>query len=279
MAECSPKPRPSLGDRIGHRAGSVATNKLLPVIATAVEAMKLPLIHWREFLRFGSPAIVVSFLSLLLYQALGGGQKYPQLATLFEFPTAIALIPLAIAWIRMTVNGSASVSHRPIWTFGKPEWSLTGAMAAISILAAVPGLLPLIALVWAGGNTTAIVLIAVASVILFVVGLGVSFRLCMIPIECALQRYRGPQTSWHQTEGQIWRLLGIMILVGLPYSLGAEICSAWLAYLTGLTIWTLILIGTGSALFSLSSVASFGGLALAYKFTAPESEIAADASC
>jgi hypothetical protein len=252
----------------------VPTTKL-PVIATSVEAIKLPLIHWREFLCFGSPAIAVSFLLLMVYQAVGGSVKHPQLAALFDLPAGIALIPLDVTWIRLAVDGATAVSHRPIWAFGRAEWQFTAAGVALLFVAIAPAVLPLLGLLWVHGNLTWTLLVLLISTLLLIVGISVSFRLCMIPIEYALQRYQGPRKSWEQTSGQLWRLAGVEFLSSLPYSIAGGICGTALGYLSGVTIATLVLTALESAFLALSSTASAGGLAVAYKFTSPGPETAA----
>lgn len=247
----------------------MATEKL-PVIATAVEGIKLPLIHRREFVRFGSPAIAVSLVSLLAYQAVGGSEKHAQLAALFELPSVIAAIPLDVAWIRLAVDGVTAVSDRPIWTFGRGEWQFTGTGIALAALAFAPAAVPLLGLLWVHGNLSLTVLVLLVSALLLIIGISVSFRLCMIPFAFALQRYQGPRKSWEQTRGQVWRLVGIGFLVSLPYSIAGGICSAVLGYFSSVTIGTLVLTALESAFLALSSIASAGGFALAYKFTATE---------
>jgi hypothetical protein len=246
----------------------VPTEKL-PVITTAVEAIKLPLIHWREFIRFGAATMIVSLMTLLVYQVVGGSQKHSQLAVLFELPPVIAAIPLDVAWIKLAVSGAEAVAHRPSWTFGKVEWQFVGSGIALTVLAFAPAAVSLLGLLWVRGNLMLTMLVLLISAVLLILGISLCFRLCMIPLEFALQKYQGPRKSWDQTSGQLWRLAGIGFLVSLPYSIAGGICSATLAYFSGVTIGTVLLTALESAFLALSSVASAGGFALAYKLTAP----------
>jgi len=253
----------------------VATKKL-PVIATAKEAIKLPLIHWREFFRFGCIPLGIVLLRLLILvpSTAEGMPLQPHLSlmrvilgVLLSLASAIAWFPLQIAWIRLALNGPNSVADRPIWTFGRTERRfLIGTLLLASITL---GPFALVLLLTLATQLIALrIFLVIAAIGLLVAGLICAVRLWFILIEIALQRYQSLRDSWDKTRGIVWRLIGVNVSAVLPFLIVAGICGYIQENVTTYVAWVeLALVGTVFTI--LPSTSAIGALALAYKFTTP----------
>lgn len=255
----------------------MATAKL-PVIATAGEAIKLPLEHWREFIKFASlPIVVNAFMHLI--DAWVGFQKHPFWSILLGLALLIALIAwltsLNVAWVRLIINGSDSVSRRNFWTFGRVERNFVAGEAVLGLIPVVPFLVAGgIALVFRN-ETAKVVPLTLVAIGLLIVGIGCSIRLWFILIELALQRYNSWRVSWKQTKRIVWRLIGLSILAPLPFFIGQAISSLVQREVANHAGWLVLTAVAQGVFVALSNAATIGALALAYKFTAPESQAAA----
>jgi hypothetical protein len=257
----------------------------LPVIATGVEAMKLPLIQWREFLRFGGILIAIKFI-LTLISALAVtnsssalNQRFPLWLLLLLLPLILAIsaavVPFAVAWTRLTVNGPAAISHRPIWTFSRTERGYLIAALLLPLITIAPSLLVFgVALVLSSHDALMITLIIIA-VALFVGGWGCYVRLWFILIELALQRYRGPRASWDQSRGNIWRLIGLGFVAAGPFLVGGGIFQIVGEHLGNHIVWQILASALQSLFRVVGYAAGFSALALAYELTAPAPDAAA----
>jgi hypothetical protein len=254
----------------------LATGKL-PVIATAVEAIKLPLRYPWEFIRFGCLTLGLSLLMGWLDSSASTPRDHPVfeivgvLVFLLGFlASTFVIAPFEVTWIRLTLNGPSNVTDRPIWVFGKPERQLLVAELALSLIAGAPGILAFIIALIVHQTTALMVVMLFVAAGLLVVGFGCSIRLSFILIEVALQRYDDWRNSWHQTRGRIWRLIGIGLLASLPYGIAASLFGGWIffGHASGL-----VMVGGEivEVLLTFAGVtAGWSALALAYQFTAPE---------
>jgi len=246
----------------------------LPVIATAREAIKLPLIHWREFVRLAAIPIAVNVILQSLYAWTGASLYQALSAILLELAllivVVIVLTSFKVAWIRLVVNGVDTVAQRNPWTFGRVERQFMAGEALLGLVAVMPFLAALgLALALRNHPATMVTLMLLAAVLLMA-GLGCGIRLSFILIELALQRYRGWRGSWNQTRGMIWQLTALAILASLPFFIGQAICEGIQEEVPNHIGWLFLLIILQSIFTGLSSAATTGGLALAYRFTAPE---------
>jgi hypothetical protein len=258
----------------------------LPVLATAKAAIKLPLIHWREFLRFASILIAIKYTSALIsaWSAInsssGLNQRLPLwlfvlLLVLTTLAVAVAVVPFAVAWTRLTVNGPNAVSHRPIWTFSGTERGVVIAALLLPLITLAPSLLVFgFALVLRTQNILMVTLIVIA-IALFIGGCGCLIRLSFIVVELALQRYRSPRTSWDQTRNNIWRLIGLGFVAAGPFFLVGAIFQLVGEQLEGHIMWLVLVTALQTVFSVLGHGAGDSAVALAYKLTAPEPETAA----
>ena len=247
----------------------------LPVIATASAAIKMPFVNWNEFFRLASILLALIFLRLLIatpstpyvLSAHGRiGLVRGIIGLLLALALAVASVPFQIAWIRLTLNGPKSVINRPIWIFGRVEGGfLIGALALVLVM--IGPFAIGVAFALATRDLIQIFLVAVA-VGLLIAGFALGIRLWFIPIELALQRYKGPRTSWNQSKGMAWRLFGLSLLLAAPPAIAAAICDEIQASTVTYAGWVgLAVIGS---IFTVAMHAwAVGGIALAYKRTAP----------
>lgn len=253
----------------------------LPVIATAKEAIKLPLIHWREFLRFASiliPLSVVSgFISALIGEndASTGLGSTPSLWSVllqlvFILALSVAFVPFAVAWIRLAINGPGSVAHRDIWTFGKVERGFVMGGLLLALITLTPPFVVFGVALVVRNQTALMVMLILLAAALLVVGWGCYVRLWFVLVELALQRYHGPRASWDQTRGKIWRLIGLGFAASFPLLVVGEIWALVGEELANQVAWSLLMVALRSAFTLLANTAGLGALALAYKFTLPE---------
>jgi hypothetical protein len=254
----------------------VPTTKL-PVIATAVEAIKYPLRYPWEFIRFGCLTLGLSLLMGWLDSSASTPRAHPDFAIvgvlvflLGFLASTFVIAPFEVTWIRLTLNGSRNVSDRPIWVFGKPERQLLIAEFALSLIAGAPGILAFIVALIVHQATTLMGIVIFVAAGLLIAGLGCSIRLSFVLIEVALQRYDDWRNSWNQTRGRIWRLIGIGLLASLPYGIVGSLLGGWIFFehASGL-----VMIGGEAVevLLTFAGVsAGWSALALAYQFTAPE---------
>jgi hypothetical protein len=264
--------------------------KKLPLIALADKAIKLPFIHWREFIRFATILIAVDVTSSLVsiwtggdnFALAGENQAAPLWSMLLELvlfiALAAALIPFAVAWIRLTVNGAPSVSRRPIWTFGRVERQFTLGGLVLGLIVAVPFLIVFGIAMLVRSNTglmAALIVLAAASL---AASWACVVRLSFITVELALQRYRGPQNSWAQTQGNFWRIVGLELLVLFPFSIGYLVGQAIIWGLRNQPVLLVLAAILQTVLTLAWRAASAGALALAYQFTTPEPSEAAVAT-
>jgi hypothetical protein len=251
----------------------------LPVIATAIEAMKLPLTHWREFLRFGWIAMGAIFLRQLALQIPSSDN--PQispvravLGILLMLASAVAAIPFQVAWIRLSLNGRGSIANRPIWIFSHVEIKFTLGCLVLALIMAGPFAIALV-LAWLLRNIMPLMVLSlIASAGLLIAGIGCTIRLWFVLIELAAQRYRGASAAWNQSRGIVWRLSALSLIVPLLYLIGAAICEAFQVRTLTYAGWIMCAI-LGSVFSGLASASVIGGLTLAYKLTASESAMAA----
>jgi len=252
----------------------------LPVIATAIEAIKLPLRYPWEFIRFGCLTLGLSLLMGWL-DSSAGLTSTPREHPVFEIvgglvfllgllASTFVIAPFEVTWIRLTLNGPSNVADRPIWVFGKPERQLLVAELALSLIAGAPGILAFIIALLVHQTTALMVVMLFVAAGLLIGGFGCSIRLSFVLIEVALQRYDDWRSSWNQTRGCIWRLIGIGLIASLPYGIAASLFGGWIvfAHASGLVMIGGEIVGL---LLSFAGVtAGWSALALAYKFTAPE---------
>ena len=248
----------------------------LPVIGTAVEAIKLPLRYPREFLRFGCLTLGLNLLvgwpgsSAGITSTSRAHLVLEIIGVLGFLASTLVIAPFEITWIRLTLKGPINVADRPIWVFGKVERQLLVAELALSLIAGAPGILVFIFALIVHQTTALMVVMLFVAAGLLITGFGCSIRLSFILIEVALQRYDNWRNSWKQTRGCIWRLIGIGLLASLPYGIAASLFGGWIffGHASGL-----VMIGSEivDVLLTFAGVtAGWSALTLAYKFTAPE---------
>jgi hypothetical protein len=175
------------------------------------------------------------------------------------------------------MNGPRSVANRPIWTFGRVELRFMLALVVLGLITAGPFAVALVIALLLRNVTPLMVLSVIAAVALLVAGIGCVIRLWFVLIELVLQRYKGPRAAWDQSRGLIWRLIGLSFLVPLPFLICGAICGAIQANVMTYA-GSILLAILGSVFAVLASMSVIGGVALAYKLTAPEPSAAVVAS-
>jgi hypothetical protein len=253
----------------------LATGKL-PVIATAVEAIKFPLRYPWEFIRFGCLTLGLNLL-VGWPESSAGMTSTPRAHLILEIigvlgflASTLVIAPFEVTWIRLTLNGPNNVSDRPIWVFGKAERQLLVAELVLSLIAGAPGILAFIAALIVHQVTALLVVMLFVAAGLLIAGFGCSIRLSFILIEVALQRHGDWRNSWNQTRGRIWRLIGIGLLASLPYGIAASLFGGWIffGHASGPVV---VAGGVVDVLLTFAGVtAGWSALAMAYQFTAPE---------
>jgi hypothetical protein len=261
----------------------------LPVIATAIEAIKLPLIHWREFFRFGCITLGVSFLPTLFTSAMTPAAVYSNgttrhinpifsiISAVFALTLIVVAVPFQVAWIRLIINGAASVANRPIWTFKRTEWLFLLATFLIAFLIFGIAATPSIAAIFLSRNWFEATLAVLTLIIMLAAAFMVAVRLAFVYVELALQRYKSLRHCWNQTRSYFWRLIGLVLSLTLLFIIGGAILVAvdvTLVTYAGKVTFGLL----GSILGAVERAAFAGAIALAYKFTAPEPQVTALAS-
>ncbi|HEX4211675.1 MAG TPA: hypothetical protein VHY56_14845 [Candidatus Binataceae bacterium] len=255
------------------QAGMLSGGKL-PIIATVIEAIGLPIIYWRDFIKFACVPVAIYALQFLLHWN-NAPQKHPLLLLLIVVALSLSMIPFQVTWIRLAVNGADSISRRRIWSLGQVECKYLAAAAVLALVPQVPACVAMIVAMVVMTKVMLAVPLMLLALGLFIAGIAWSIRLSFVLVELALERYDGWRNSWNQTKGLSWRLIAISILAMLPFGVAGAICGAIQADGASHVGWLVLTIIGQSTLTVLTSAATLGGLAIAYRLTSPEPPAAA----
>ena len=109
VLSAQPPPRPITVVLTGQ---SMIRSDLRATKPSAVEAIKLPFLNFREFVKFDCVAIALTLpLQLLSLYIRSHVSNQPGIAGIFNLPRAIISVPFSVAWIRLGVNGARAVAH------------------------------------------------------------------------------------------------------------------------------------------------------------------------
>jgi len=191
----------------------------IPVTAIARRAIILPIIHLAEFSKFGLVPFVAIAVAQSGFGAIAVASKKPLFFSMWIPIASLVLVPLSVSWTRLAVEGTSAVRQRYFFSFGRTELASLG----ISLLLAA-GLFGPFAIC----NAVAFalgwpILPILLGLILLVVGVALGFRLFFVLPGIALNLGVQFRESWATTKGSVWRIVGVMVLAQLPFTIAQSI--------------------------------------------------------
>jgi hypothetical protein len=262
--------------RKGEGATLLETPKL-SIKASAVEAIKLPFINFREFVRFSCVPIALTLpVQLLSLFVLYHSATRSTASTVFKGASiglqliiGVISVPFSVAWIRLAVNGARSVSHRSLYAFGVVErrFLFSSIIVGLAIVFLLGGAsIPTIAGVFSYRSRSALftAIVLLLGVMLLVVGLLLSIRAALIPVAVALQRYAGLRVFWRVSKGMGFREIGVVLLAILPFSISQGVAGALQGYFSR-SGWIILAVALNVISEYLLTAAWSGSFAIIYR--------------
>jgi hypothetical protein len=168
-----------------------------------------------------------------------------------------------VGWTKLAVEGAAAVDDTPYFRFGRTETRCLVGSILLAVFVFGPGG---IGMLWAYYSGWAAVPLTVAVTVLLI-EVVVGWRFTFVLTTLALDRYQGVKEAWYQTKGMVLRLLGVILLSGIPLNLIRPIelrigSSAVIAIPALIPIWKTLDV---TVLF-LHAAVSAGAIALCYRF-------------
>ena len=195
----------------------------------------------------------------------------PAVYGIVNLPRGIIDVPVAVAWIRLGVNGPRSVARRGFYPFGRLERRFLLAeilLAFVSLVFAVIGGL-LITVGFVNGThhlpvlARAVAVLLGTGIVALLFPFAVRFSLALVAV--ALQRYTGLRAVWQLGKGATLRMIGIGFLVLLPFGIAQAIFDTAQSYLAD-SVWIILPVMLFVVCEQLANAASAGSLAIVYRF-------------
>jgi hypothetical protein len=243
---------------------------VLPVVLIIFRSLLLPFqnLHrvWKVSLITFGVVLAVNLIELFVdrYTDVGTSPFFRASSMLAH---AIVIVPFAVAWSKIAIDGTTGGEGRGTLPLGTTElwYAIANVAMWLLLLLPVSSLTGLITTARQAGDEAKMGVAAMFGIATFVVAAFAMVRMSFLFPALATGRYQGVRTAWKQTRGYLEALGAIEAGVCIPFLMVWLVTRHFRSPAEGFLVW-FAFYAVGDAVLLLWEASFIGGPALAYEF-------------